>query len=177
MKRKLARGFTLIELMIVVAIIGILAAIAIPNFMKFQARARQSEAKANLKAIFTTSKSWFAEKQALTCGLCGFAPEANNIYAYHTMGGDDGTTAYTVKAYLKGVQNTDYTDAAVDKPAVDTTKGDFLANAQGNIDGDDFTDGWSINQHNDLCNGKMDGAGPNGANGKCDGKANDVDLP
>ena len=45
------RGFTLIELMIVVAIIGILAAIAIPNFIKFQAKSKQSEAKTNLKAI------------------------------------------------------------------------------------------------------------------------------
>ncbi len=47
------KGFTLIELMIVVAIIGILAAIAIPNFLKFQAKSKQSEAKSNLGAIFT----------------------------------------------------------------------------------------------------------------------------
>ncbi|MBI3179248.1 MAG: prepilin-type N-terminal cleavage/methylation domain-containing protein, partial [Deltaproteobacteria bacterium] len=55
-KRRLSRGFTLIELMIVVAIIGILALIAIPNFMKFQAKAKQSEAKTNLKAYYTGAK-------------------------------------------------------------------------------------------------------------------------
>ncbi len=52
-KMKGTKGFTLIELMIVVAIIGILAAIAIPNFLKFQAKSKQSEAKSNLGAIFT----------------------------------------------------------------------------------------------------------------------------
>lgn len=40
-----SEGFTLVELMIVVAIIGVLAAVAIPNYQKFQAKARQSEAK------------------------------------------------------------------------------------------------------------------------------------
>src|SRR5512143_2698822 len=55
------KGFTLIELMIVVAIIGILAAIAIPNFLKYQAKSKQSEAKTNLKGIFTSETSYFGE--------------------------------------------------------------------------------------------------------------------
>jgi type IV pilus assembly protein PilA len=54
-------GFSLIELMIVVAIIGILATIAVPNFNKFQGKAKQSEAKGNLAAMFSAQKAFFAE--------------------------------------------------------------------------------------------------------------------
>src|SRR5947209_17562432 len=82
--RKGVRGFTLIELMIVVAIIGILAAIAIPNFMTYQAKARQSEAKVNLGGIFTTATSYFAENNTFsvaTADTLGYKPAGS--YKYH----------------------------------------------------------------------------------------------
>ena len=59
--RKSNKGFTLIELMIVVAIIGILAAIAIPNFLRFQLKAKSSEGKVNIAAIRTAEESFLAE--------------------------------------------------------------------------------------------------------------------
>src|SRR5690242_19789803 len=100
--KKLAKGFTLIELMIVVAIIGILAAIAIPNFIKFQARSKQSEAKANLKAIVTAQKAYFQEKDHYSTftGDIGFSPERNNRYAYYLLASAtlEDRTASTIPA-------------------------------------------------------------------------------
>jgi len=56
------KGFTLIELMIVVAIIGILAAIAIPNYLNYQLKAKTAEAKTNLGGIKTALESYRAEQ-------------------------------------------------------------------------------------------------------------------
>jgi type IV pilus assembly protein PilA len=62
-------GFSLVELMVVVGIIGLLAAIAVPQFSKFQARARQSEAKTILASIFTGEKAFFAEWNTYTASM------------------------------------------------------------------------------------------------------------
>ena len=57
-------GFTLLELMIVVTVIGVLAAIAVPRFVNFQLRAKRSEAMVNLRAIATTQGAYYATHSA-----------------------------------------------------------------------------------------------------------------
>ena len=69
-------GFTLVELMVVVAIIGILSSVAIPNYQKFQAKARQSEAKISLSGIQMALSSFGADNGSFTSCLsaAGYIP-------------------------------------------------------------------------------------------------------
>ena len=70
---KVKKGFTLVELMIVVAIIGILSTIAIPEYVKMTSKAKQSEAKANLGAIFVVQVAYFAENATYAGGSDAFS--------------------------------------------------------------------------------------------------------
>ena len=105
-KSRIARGFTLIELMIVVAIIGILAAIAIPNFVKFQCRSKRSEAKTNLKGLYVAMESYRglndsyvvlneAQTTDQATNLIGFTSQGTKQrYNYSTVTGGEGISIW-----------------------------------------------------------------------------------
>jgi len=135
MIRKQNRGFTLIELMIVVAIIGILAAIAIPNFVRFQSRSKQSEVKANLKSWFTAQKTFYSEKDrySINGALTGFSPEKNNRYFYWLNASCTSTWARTTGNEQAG-------DLAT---LVDGARGYDCVGQDGKYPGAPALDGWT----------------------------------
>lgn len=93
------KGFSLVELMVVVAIIGILSAIAIPQINKYMARARQTEAKTNLSAIYTSNKAFYAEYNIYDnrFDVIGYRPEGK--LRYNLGWGTAATTALTDYGY------------------------------------------------------------------------------
>jgi type IV pilus assembly protein PilA len=148
------KGFTLIELMIVVAIIGILAAIAIPNFLRFQAKSRQSEAKTNLGGIFTAQTAHFAEfNHYAHLGVISWAPIGTQIrYRYSTDGDYGNAMGKDWGGAFDGWAMTPAVSPDIAAGDADMGPYEFTAGAQGNIDTDDLLDQQFINDVRDLRN-------------------------
>jgi len=149
-KMQSKKGFTLIELMIVVAIIGILAAIAIPNFLRFQAKSKQSEAKSNLGGIFTAQTSYFSEYNGFAdLGTVSWSPIGSSVRYKYTMGG-----ASTMGLASVGIVAANWNGRTPAFTAINVSPPGFTAGAQGNIDTDatPSLDAWTMNDERDLEN-------------------------
>jgi type IV pilus assembly protein PilA len=99
-KKKNEKGFTLIELMIVIAIIGILAAIAIPQFAAYRRRSYNSSANADLRNAATAQEAYYVDESTYTTGV-------NNLIGTYGLYLSDGVVmsvsgdvfSYTMSAY------------------------------------------------------------------------------
>lgn len=142
---KIEKGFSLIELMIVIAIIAILSMIAIPSLMKFLAKAKRTEVYVNLGSLAMAQKTYFAENGKYTTNLAGkdslnWKPEGNFNYTYGFAEGTEGRNFFIgkLKAPIAGLSNSRI------------GSDEFTICACADIDGDGKLDIISINEKNEI---------------------------
>ena len=132
-------GFTLIELMIVTAIVGILAAIDIPNFFGMQKRAKTTEAKSNLGAVGELQEVYHVENDVYVKPSGELGP-----------GSYDGSTGWAELGFFpKGITRYEYEVLSADDAS-------FTARAKGDIDGDGQDDIWTIDEIGELLHSQVD---------------------
>lgn len=158
-------GFSLIELMIALAIIGILATIAIPRFLVYRERAQQAEVKTNLGALRVAEVSWYAENHGFTDDLSALAwrPEGSPRYLYgFASDAFPAPSGRNDSAELAATTPVGYATAsmivfagvpltAANFPAgMNVSSTGFHAGAVANIDDDATLDAWSIDEQSQF---------------------------
>ncbi|MFZ5786761.1 MAG: type IV pilin protein [Acidobacteriota bacterium] len=151
--RQKVKGFTLIELMIVVVILGVLAAVAIPAFLKYIRRAKTSEAEEKLSALFRSSSSYFSQEQvgrgalavaiaqqfpvtaAETPGGCGAGICAGQLDGRCVPNEDAWDMLATWQALNFSITDPHYFTYSYDAAGVNTAS-QFTARANADLDGD-----------------------------------------
>jgi type IV pilus assembly protein PilA len=137
-----SKGFTLIELMIVVAIIGILAAIAIPNFLAMQMRSKRAEIPSNLDGLRTAEKAYHAEWDAFTTAAA--TPSAAPGRGQINFSGS-GLAAFENLGWVAdGKVRGQYSVVAT--PGVSSQTDDFTATGFADVDGDSALSQYECNR-------------------------------